>query len=991
MFRYRPEQPVAYVDVRGEMVHWQHPAELARAADAPGWLEASLEVPVGAYAYKFRVGHDGWALDPANPRTRAVDGERNSLLVVGGADEPVLHAPARPFVYVEDDGRVCVRAGLRAAPGDAAGLRLSWSDGGPRTTTPMRRVGREDEHTLFEAMLPGSGRALEYVFVLDDGRLAGAPGGPGQTFRVARRAVTPAAPEWWRDAVLYTIFVDRFRRGAGDWDGGVGFDRDHRCGGDLAGVAAALPYLVDLGVTALHLTPICPARSVHRYDSVDPRAVAAELGGEAAFAELLARARDAGLRVLVDLAVTHVHRDHPAFCDVRERGPRSPRWEWFRAHAWPFFEGPDPGYEHYQKGQWQEPLLDLDNPEVADYVVGTFEHWARLGADGFRVDAAAEVPPELIRRITRAVRAIRRDAVVFGEVIPGHLHRWTAAGLDAATDFAFHEGLCDWLARGTRDAASMAALCERRRFDRGGPGWSSLAFVGTHDQPRFRSRVADPRRARLAQLFALVRAAVPALYYGDEVGLRSDEPARAFEDSWPDRQPMPWSELAWDRDTRELVRAAIALRRQCRALRRGDESYVYAAGSVLIVRRQWADEIVDVALNGGEAPVRVPLPPGEVADELLALGDAAVADGAIELGPWSAVALGRTPVVGDVELEAHTAAIAGAAYARGMNVCPTPPSKLYVTVTEACNLRCQHCITDAPELTRSGRARELRPWVVDRLREAFAAADYIAFSHGGESLVAPMFFDVLRAIRRARAGRPCDVHLLTNGMLLDRATSQQLVELGVTSVMVSIDGATAATNDRIRAGAELDRVLRHVRELLALRADVRVGISTVVGASNADELAQLARMAVDLGVHWLKLEETYPATAFARRDLLAPRERRMTAALAAVRAELAGSPVVLVDHVAPPGGCRCSGDPAVTAFRDADDFANRTAFHPCRAAWDQLCVDPDGTLHAVDYFTPALGNLADAPLMALWNGPVARNLRDRALASVSPEQRAKCA
>ena len=110
-----------------------------------------------------------------------------------------------------------------------------------------------------------------------------------------------------------------------------------------------------------------------------------------------------------------------------------------------------------------------------------------------------------------------------------------------------------------------------------------------------------------------------------------------------------------------------------------------------------------------------------------------------------------------------------------------------------------------------------------------------------------------------------------------------------------------------------------------------------------------------------------------------------------VRRRLANSNVALVDHLDPPHGCTCErDDAALRAFRTADDFANRTQFHPCRAAWEQACIDPDGTVHPVDYFHPALGNLQDTPFLEIWNSPVAHRLRARALSRTTPEQRRRC-
>src|SRR5512138_3610119 len=110
-FRLRPARPCAFADLRGEIEHWRATRELRAAGD--GWLETTLPLSPGTYSYKFLLDGNQWLLDPTNPRTRGWDGITNSLMVVGGADEPLLHAPARPWLFSEDDGRLCLRAGLR--------------------------------------------------------------------------------------------------------------------------------------------------------------------------------------------------------------------------------------------------------------------------------------------------------------------------------------------------------------------------------------------------------------------------------------------------------------------------------------------------------------------------------------------------------------------------------------------------------------------------------------------------------------------------------------------------------------------------------------------------------------------------------------------------------------------------------------------------------------------------------------------------------------
>lgn len=991
-------------ELRGEITHWHAPLPL-EPSPVDGVHEARAHLGSGVYAYKFRTADGAWHLDPENPRTRSADGQRNSVLSIGGTDEPVLHAPAPPFVFRSESGLLCVRAGLRRDAG--AGLSLRWFEEGEREVS-MHPCAEEDEHVFFEARIPVSSARAEYLFVLPDGRLRGAPGGGGQALRVALRALPAPPPAWWRDAVLYTIFVDRFRRGDGPgWpqpEPAADPDERRRCGGDLAGIVAALPYLSDLGVTALHLTPVAQAYSAHRYDAVNPAAVDPALGGEPALRALLLAAHRRGIRVLLDLVLTHVHRDFLPFCDVRLRGTRSPFAPWFQVDRHPFFEGTHPGYRHYQKGQWQEPLFNLEEPEVVDYLTDRARQLIRLGADGLRIDAAADVPLPLLRQVRAAVQAENPDAVVFGELTADNLWRYTADALDTVTDFGAQQALYDWLWRRQAGAGRTAAVLARRALMRGGPGAGAFAFTATHDQPRFLTLVQDPRVARLAHLVTLVRAEIPALYYGDEVGLRSapSEAERAFEDAWPDRQPMPWDESAWDEETLALFRSAIRLRRTHAALRTGTQEQRAAsdAAQVLFIRRSAGEEVIELYANGTAEACAPGLEPGAPSGvtALLALGDAQldVAARTLRLGAWSALVVRRhLPAAVQALWGAHVLhnrERAAAAFRTGELAPLALPTHLYLTVTERCNLRCQHCITEAPQRTAEGRARTMQPWLLDRLDAVFAAAEYFAFSHGGESLVAPIFWDALQRIRTARAGRPYDVHLLTNGMLLTPERTGALLDLGVTSLAVSIDGATAAVNDRIRTGARLEQILRNVESAVALRAargaPLRIGISTVVTRSNQYELTALGELAIRLGVDWLKLEEVFPIGGFARRELLPPGDPRLTANVHALRERLTEAGIVLVDHLAPPSGCPCAApgttdaDAALQAFRRADDFANRTRFLPCRMAWTQACVDPDGTVHPVDFFQPALGNLLEQSFLDLWQGPRAAAARARALTQI---------
>ena len=216
----------------------------------------------------------------------------------------------------------------------------------------------------------------------------------------------------------------------------------------------------------------------------------------------------------------------------------------------------------------------------------------------------------------------------------------------------------------------------------------------------------------------------------------------------------------------------------------------------------------------------------------------------------------------------------------------------------------------------------------------------------------------------------------------------------MTSLAISVDGATRETQELVRLGSRMDRLLAHVEGAVTARergADLRVGLSAVLTTRLLPELVALGRRAVALGVDWLKIEETAPVNQPARELFVDPRGAAVRDAMAALRAALEGSGVTLVDHLASPSACLCVQDgPAERAFREADDFANRATFRPCRMAWEQVAIDPDGAVRPVDYEHPIAGRLDEAPLPAIWNGELLRGLRRAQLRRHDRAARERC-
>jgi alpha-glucosidase len=205
----------------------------------------------------------------------------------------------------------------------------------------------------------------------------------------------PGSGQWWRHAVCYQVYVRSFADSDGD---GVG---------DLPGITSRLPYLRDLGVDALWITPFYTSpQNDHGYDVADYCDIDPLFGSLGDADDLVARAHELGLRVIVDIVPNHTSDQHPWFRAALAAGPHSPeRARYLFRDADP--ADPDrppnnwksvfggPAWTKTDDGQWYlhlfdatQPDLDWRNPEVGDMFEDVLRFWLDRGVDGFRIDVA---------------------------------------------------------------------------------------------------------------------------------------------------------------------------------------------------------------------------------------------------------------------------------------------------------------------------------------------------------------------------------------------------------------------------------------------------------------------------------------------------------------------------------------------------------------------------------------------------------------------------
>ena len=279
-----------------------------------------------------------------------------------------------------------------------------------------------------------------------------------------------------------------------------------------------LDYAISLGANGLQLGPVF-ASTTHGYDTTDHLRIDPRLGDDGDFDELVKRAHDRGLRVMLDGVFNHVGLEHPLYQQALGEGRESHAARHFRID-WDADGGPRPDVF---EGHGSLVALDHTRDEVVDLVVEVMLHWLRRGIDGWRLDAAYAVDPAFWARVLPRVRAEFPEATFVGEVIHGDYAAIVREStLDSVTQYELWKAL--WSSLNDKNFYELSHALERHGalLDTFVP----MTFVGNHDVTRIASRV-GPAATVLAVACLMTVGGTPSLYYGDE---------QAFEGVKEDRE-----------------------------------------------------------------------------------------------------------------------------------------------------------------------------------------------------------------------------------------------------------------------------------------------------------------------------------------------------------------------------------------------------------------------------------------------------------------------
>ena len=372
---------------------------------------------------------------------------------------------------------------------------------------------------------------------------------------------------WWKDSVVYQIYPRSFKDSNGD-----GF-------GDLQGVIEKLDYLKELGIDVIWLSPVFDSpQDDNGYDIRDYRSIYAGFGSNEDMEELINKAHDRDIKIVLDLVVNHTSDEHAWFVesrkskdneysdyyiwkDPKEDGSEPNNWgSSFCGSAWEYCEERGQYYLHFYSKK--QPDLNWENPEVRQEVYDLMKFWMEKGADGWRMDVIASISKdqnypdypeedgrkyytgkyhsngprlhEFIHEMNQEVLS-KYDCMTVGEA-PGSTPEVARLFTDPAREelnmiFTFEHMNIDripgsvnrkWALKpfDLRDLKRVMSEWQTKLYGR---GWNALYFEN-HDQPRVISRWGNDTvyREKCAKAYATIlhgMQGTPYIYQGEEIGM----------------------------------------------------------------------------------------------------------------------------------------------------------------------------------------------------------------------------------------------------------------------------------------------------------------------------------------------------------------------------------------------------------------------------------------------------------------------------------------
>jgi cyclomaltodextrinase / maltogenic alpha-amylase / neopullulanase len=406
-------------------------------------------------------------------------------------------------------------------------------------------------------------------------------------------------PTWFKEGILYHIFVDRFNRVGkinnpkknsfiyANWEDTPMYIKNKENevvrwdfhGGNLKGIISKLNYLKSLGVSIIYLSPIFESQSNHKYDTGDYKSIDPMFGDEKIFEELIEEASKKGISIILDGVFSHTGDDSVYFNKYGNynstgayQSEKSKYKSWYNFKKHP---------EDYSCWWGVKSLPNVNELEISymDYIIkdknSVVRKWMNYGVKGWRLDVADELPTQFLEELRAETLNIDKESILIGEVwedasnkISYEERRKYLLGkqLNGVTGYLFKDIVLDFLKNSIDSSEVYNRFMSIKENYPKEAFKSNLNLIGTHDTRRILTELGeDVELLKLAVAMQMTFEGVPYVYYGDEAGLLGEKD--------PDnRRTYPWKNE--DKDILNFYKKVTKYRNHSEVLVSGETKFL---------------------------------------------------------------------------------------------------------------------------------------------------------------------------------------------------------------------------------------------------------------------------------------------------------------------------------------------------------------------------------------------------------------------------------
>lgn len=541
--------------------------------------------------------------------------------------ESILHQPYGSYAFPIDHQTLRIR--LRAKKNELKQITLLLGDRYQPIENDlpfiMENIAKDELFDYFQVDLHSDTRRLRYTFFIenkkgdawwygDKGIVKDRQYAGDFQFPYINEADLFDVPEWAKEGIVYQIFPERFKNGnkqndPSNVEAWGGKPKYHNFfGGDLDGIIEELPYLEELGINVIYLTPVFESPSNHKYDTIDYYKIDPHFGDIETLKKLVKESHQRGIRIILDAVFNHSGAQFFAFQDVIKNGEKSKYKDWFYIDSLPVITSPKPNYETFANDVATMPKLRTSNSEVRKYLLDIAKYWIEeAGIDGWRLDVSNEVDHSFWREFREVVKTANPEALIIGEIWHDSAPWLEGDQYDSVMNYLFRDAVYDFVSKKTIGVSSLdARLAKARMKYRDQANYAMFNLIDSHDTERFLTSVNEnENRLRLAALLQMTYVGMPMIYYGTEVGMTG------FND--PDcRKTMVWDKKKQNKALLEYYKKLIEIRKANPALTKGKVKTILLdeVKQVYSYLREYQDQQIAAVVNSlpRKQTITIPVP-----------------------------------------------------------------------------------------------------------------------------------------------------------------------------------------------------------------------------------------------------------------------------------------------------------------------------------------------------------------------------------------------